>query len=1172
MKGTVLLIRLQHIAEILHKMESLNNFDIKQGRIASKLLSDEINNRKITGGVYNVATVKKLRDTNIFNNYIRYNGPSISESLGELYVLPNKDNPIVSYNGNYIEGPLSDVGGLEGYTAAAGHMTFNLSQNNSFYLLAKSFNRRYDNSVIYDYGLPYFKNDYIGTRNNIDTSIKELYLNGLAEYTRKYALINPKWHIYDNMIFNPYNNGQQYGNDTNIDIDYMSLVDVNQGAKTVSAYPSIKDTYFGDDTEQKYPDLYKRIYPQFKSSGFKEFKNGNGSRYKFLLDNYGQGISDDYKIDINSYLNSFSIDSLFDENKISIKKDTLLDIGITRASDNIRNEAMRNNILYQPQSSYFDYGKETSDGTDIYSLGEVKGIPDKINGNPEMGYSFITNVEMSNVYSLYNEQNDKNDIHEINEGDVNISTNEFVKTINEEVNSIKQPNTELFKRTNRLFRDGKIHSMMNRFYVQRDNVGSQFESAISSFGVSRGRNLLTKDAYENKKVDVINNYENPYCRVWTTHHQYSKMKDRIRPFIKDDMFLSIKDTQTDYGELRPHNGSDRLQTYGVIQDNGLPRITSMRNDNGEFDSIKNYMFSIENLAWVMDGNRLLDNLSEEQIGPNNGRIMWFPPYNLTFSENVAVNWNENEFIGRGEKIFTYKNTDRKGTLSFTLLVDHPSIVNKWRDENPYDLSGGSYGANYLKNSLEQSILRYFAGCGDLDYVSTQNTQQEIQEESSPASDSTPKKDNIKLEYVIFFPNNYSGYDSKGDYAEVMNQLFAYGTDNWIGSDESYKEQTLALPNRKNLPKDYKLNNVQNGEWGCKDDIYTTLGFIKDEKVYSLTDLALKNYMDYLTDSNGDMDNSYEIKNVIITGCASSHGYEDLNQELCDRRRTTASNIVKGIMNIDDEKISPGENRIIEVNSPTGYEDINELSAKIGRCAIISVEIGLKDNVKPSNPGVDTIIYDDSDNVDWIENLPEISITSQRPEKKYEYDNEFFYFSKLKETDDIAYKMIVDKVKYFNPAFHSVTPEGFNARLTFLHQCTRQGPTNSISEGEKTGVASNLAFGKSPYCVLRIGDFFNTKIVIQSVNINFDTNNGMSWDLNPEGIGVQPMTAKVELSFTFIGGQDISGPVARLQNAVTYNYYANTSVYDKHSDYKYRKEDGNVIGFTYDPLKTDNSIN
>ena len=60
---------------------------------------------------------------------------------------------------------------------------------------------------------------------------------------------------------------------------------------------------------------------------------------------------------------------------------------------------------------------------------------------------------------------------------------------------------------------------------------------------------------------------------------------------------------------------------------------------------------------------------------------------------------------------------------------------------------------------------------------------------------------------------------------------------------------------------------------------------------------------------------------------------------------------------------------------------------------------------------------------------------------------------------------------------------------------------------------------------------------------------MQWDLNPEGAGVQPMLANITMNFTFIGGQDISGPIERLQNAVTSNFYANASVYDNFADYE-----------------------
>lgn len=166
--------------------------------------------------------------------------------------------------------------------------------------------------------------------------------------------------------------------------------------------------------------------------------------------------------------------------------------------------------------------------------------------------------------------------------------------------------------------------------------------------------------------------------------------------------------------------------------------------------------------------------------------------------------------------------------------------------------------------------------------------------------------------------------------------------------------------------------------------------------------------------------------------------------------------------------------------------------------------------------------------------------------KIRYDQEYYFFKKLKQEDPIVFQRLVDKLRYFDPAFHTMTPEGFNARLTFLHQCTRQGDTTTASDKSPTS-ANNLAFGRPPFCVLRLGDFYNQMIVIKSVNIDYSVSEGITWDLNQEGAGVQPLLCRVTLSFDFIGGGDLAGPVRRLQNAMSFNYYANTGLYDNRAD-------------------------
>jgi hypothetical protein len=126
----------------------------------------------------------------------------------------------------------------------------------------------------------------------------------------------------------------------------------------------------------------------------------------------------------------------------------------------------------------------------------------------------------------------------------------------------------------------------------------------------------------------------------------------------------------------------------------------------------------------------------------------------------------------------------------------------------------------------------------------------------------------------------------------------------------------------------------------------------------------------------------------------------------------------------------------------------------------------------------------------------------------------------------------------------MTPEGLNARLTFLNQCLRPGDTIPTIDTDGKPVyndAINTAFGTPPVLVLRIGDFYNTKIIPRNLQISYEP---LLLDLNPEGIGVQPMLANVTLSFDFIGGHGLAKPVEELQNALSFNYYANTEIYDE----------------------------
>ena len=139
--------------------------------------------------------------------------------------------------------------------------------------------------------------------------------------------------------------------------------------------------------------------------------------------------------------------------------------------------------------------------------------------------------------------------------------------------------------------------------------------------------------------------------------------------------------------------------------------------------------------------------------------------------------------------------------------------------------------------------------------------------------------------------------------------------------------------------------------------------------------------------------------------------------------------------------------------------------------------------------------------------------------------------------DSNYESIKDN--YFMPVFHSQTPEDYHRRLTFLQQCTRQGAAQRTEQGGNN--IRNSVFGRQPICILRIGDFFYTKIIINSINFSYKDS---MWDLNPEGFGLQPIMCDVTMNIKIIGGQSLKGPIDLLQNAISFNYYANSTFTNK----------------------------
>lgn len=783
----------------------------------------------------------------------------------------------------------------------------------------------------------------------------------------------------------------------------------------------------------------------------------------------------------------------------------------------------------------------------------------------------------------------------------------------------------LLNKTNTLFKSNKIKSLVNRFHSDSKGTYSELESAYHPvFGISRGRNLLKKEYEDKQSGDMSSGYDNPYCRTWTAHHQYAKLKDRIRPFVNEEgQPKTIAETQSNYGMLRPNNGAQRLSEHSVLGADGFVRM-SPTNNGGAYTNKQKYMFSIENLAWRdVTSEKNSTALSKEQRGPNGGRIMWFPPYNLRFSENINVNWNANTFIGRGEELYTYTNTMRTGTLDFTLLIDHPSILNKWRGT-------GEVSAEE-KEAADRDILRYFAGCGNLNDLVDPSNPPKDSGESDEKIDPKPTSGVKKIAYVIFFPDRFSGHDfaKSGNIDGGIDVLKAYQEESSTTTDNDFLLKMSGVENWTSesfMPTEKDKNRIRNTlfagdkdiEIRFLDELLELKGSFNEGKLFGIdencdilsvevrgfatvyeNDDALKAMLairrrDFLEDTLqyfSDKLNSNEV-NYVRDGSGLIHVSDIDRSENPNKKDAQIARAASAIFNIG------WRNGATAVNEPTiedaeftvngggderkdMWERFKERVPRALKWSAMGSVFGPKGMVGGAILGglysahkekieetINSVVEEVENRAEDIQNTRENIITQvetiETIEGEYTEDNEYLYFSELK-GDSLIYKKIVDKVKYFDPGFHSITPEGFNARLTFLHQCTRQGPTNAVSSGRLTGdkkdgkgniitygsedylkFAGNLAFGRAPYCILRIGDFFHTKICIDSISIQYD-NSGVQWDLNPEGVGVQPMYANVSISFKFLGGQDLSGPIERLQNAVTSNYYANASVYSRHAD-------------------------
>lgn len=910
----------------------------------------------------------------------------------------------------------------------------------------------------------------------------------------------------------------------------------------------------------------------------------------------------------------------------------------------------------------------------------------------------------------------------------------------------------ILTKTKKLFQDKKINSLISRFGTGADQTDPlQYNGKVgyNDIGSSRGRNLKRVNSY------TENGYNNPYCRVWTHHYQYDKLDKMIRPFNGDGGNIkklhtwnnaNFKPSEQDKEEAKNNenmyfwkNENEGWNHSVLSQQDGRVNITPKYGVGSKTIHTKDCMFSIENLAWRDCPPVDFDNaLSWEQRGPLGGRIMWFPPYGLSITDNTNVSWNSATFIGRGENVYTYSNTERTGNITFYMLTDHPSITDY-----------ASWSADSANDIEDEVWLRFFAGCDSLDgsdpnsllyyvkptpkdlditYNSGNKPEENVTAPEKPQADE-PSESIDTITFFTFFPNNYSGNTDKSVDFSIAYLLAGSGAqrnfsedkpdedidisfddfkpdsingnrgyemvsnlgisdssqtniikgcktekqkenNGWAGVGDKYvydeskiwryridggyviptETDTMENSNCENCsPKNIWVNDyaqkiinysdspsgkcynsdsnnipevLKNGITG----LYSFAEFAYAVAIHSKYNEGMKQYLENTIsiNSNNDRINNLiklldnEVESIDVSGYANSQGYEICNNILAKSRGNLIKNWVRSKLNVNKN-----------VNIESKVENINDRNenseeAKIwryARCTIkfktesteaANVADGDYSNVsdeqvqtvaKETNTPYNTLkgilsqtgIFEEGS--DFMNTYNEIMNKQKEPIikttglNKTRYDNEMFFYKKFAKDNPFVFKKLTEKLQYFDPGFHSMTPEGYNERLTFLHQCCRQGNTISTSDASnnndtiKATTASNMAFGRPPFCVLRLGDFYNQMIIIRDMTITFDESNGMTWDMNDEGIGMQPMLAKISLNIVFIGGGDMRGPVRRLQNAMSFNYYANASLYDNRADrvaydatmnlsqrmgmdnYKFETDTKNGVYFYTTPMKS-----
>lgn len=816
-----------------------------------------------------------------------------------------------------------------------------------------------------------------------------------------------------------------------------------------------------------------------------------------------------------------------------------------------------------------------------------------------------------------------------------------------------------------------------------------------------------------------------------------------RVFTKDRPYYTYDELQKTDGNIRGYTNSVLDNTYNL----NIAPVDGYSLKDGR---VKKYMLSLENLAWRTSNKKgyTYDDLPTCEKGPNGGRIMWFPPYDLNFDESITTGWEDNNFLGRTEPIYTYTNTSRKGNVSFKIIVDHPSILNVLVDKELENVGNNgeitqiidSFFAGCTKYDLWDLVTKFpmftpndifetqilttedvitvvgdntytipdqdidiipvpevtptvepcvvstykvgvttdltYTGCSgevftlsslapgatadiclkrsntysfsapDVTNTVTPTGKNCVQTTPGvtpipPTPTPTPTEPPLNISFPdigFYYDNNYpDGTNNPNGTTVEDNKDFEHWYNSYLGTKSFYLTNALNKiieygDTQKTDRTSYVLNQLPPD---AKDKYLTDFIDTRKEQITQAFEYITKEFNEaknFIAKIGAFLDAGDTIEFDLV-GSASAVTNVSYNLNLSKRRidavikwmkkqkspsQTTFDKyIIDGKLKINQNPQGEGAelydepykyifcNKSFITDSQEGRVSINAMACRRTKISNIKRTINQSQNqnqpqgstvpltsggdssqtgqqltgqnfvevapqpqagsssttVVQPNTSINPFVYQEpaSQPLNNTPNTRPQDVQKQTLGKRKDITKrlarklltECNYFDYIKQNDPMLYDGIKSKIKYFQPAFHSITPEGLNSRLVFLQQCMRPGdtiPTVSQSDGGQQTLlyndATNSAFGAPPICVLRIGDFFHTKIAIDQITLKYDDG---KFDLNPEGIGVQPMIADVNIGFNFIGAHGLAGPISKLQNALSFNYYANTEMYDERAE-------------------------